>query len=346
MPSSQIQGLLLINLGTPEGPTPPQVGTYLKEFLMDPLVIDIPHWVRWALVNLLIVPKRSRDSAKLYGKVWTDNGSPLLVHTLALEEKLKVKLQGQYEVVAAMRYGNPSIEKAIRSLKEKGLKEVTVIPLYPQYSLAATESSLVKAQEVFSHVWPEAQVKYLRWFYDSSEYLNATSEITKKYLKQCSWDKVLFSFHGLPERQVKKTDPSKSHCLKKENCCDRIGENNRLCYRAQSYATAHELAKRLGLGSSQYFVGFQSRLKGAPWIRPFSDEFYRELPKQGVKKLAVVCPSFVADCLETLEEVRMRGREEFQENGGEELTLIPSLNSEDVWVEALSEIIKNYQPSK
>lgn len=338
------KGLLLINLGTPDSCEPQKVGRYLREFLMDPLVIDIPKVFRWILVNLLIVPKRSHDSAKLYKKVWTAEGSPLLVHTQALERKVAHQLYEKYEVVSAMRYGNPSIESAVMKLKTKGVEEVLVIPLYPQYSLAATESSIQKTREKFDELFPEAKVDFISSFYQSEEYLNAVTKVTEKYLRDIEWDLVLFSFHGLPERQVKKTDKTGEHCLKSKNCCDQIKEANRNCYRAQSYATARSLAKKLGLKEDQYEVGFQSRLKGAPWIQPFSDEFYRELPKRGVQKLAVVSPSFVADCLETLEEIRIRGKEEFVAHGGDDLVLIPSLNSEDPWVEAVCQIAETYQP--
>lgn len=340
------EALLLINLGTPDSPEPKKVGEYLREFLMDPFVIDIPKILRWILVNLIIVPKRSHDSAKLYKKVWGKEGSPLLVHLEALTKKVQTKLAGEYLVERAMRYGKPSIQEAVQKLKSSGVKKVTVLPLYPQYSLAATQSSVERVKEVFDEVFPEIKLSFIRCFYDSEHYLNATARVTEKYLKSLNWDFVLFSFHGLPERQVKKTDPSHQHCLKSTNCCEKIIDSNRNCYRAQSYATAKALAEKLSIPPDKYDVGFQSRLKGAPWIRPFSDEFYRELPKKGIKRLVVISPSFVADCLETLEEIQMRGKEEFVENGGEELTMIPSLNSEDLWVEAISNLIRDYQPSK
>jgi ferrochelatase len=341
----QKKGLLLINLGTPESFEPKHVGRYLREFLMDPLVIDIPKVIRWILVNILIVPRRSHASAKLYKKVWMKEGSPLLVHTQALESKVQKRLSERFEVVAAMRYGKPSIRQAILKLKESGVKEVVVLPLYPQYSLAATESSIVKAKEVFEEILPEAKIQFIPYFYQTEAYINAVTAVTQKYMKNVSWDRVLFSFHGLPERQVKKTDSTGSHCLKLSDCCKEINQANQNCYRAQSFATARALAERLGIKDGQYEVAFQSRLKGAPWIRPFSDDFYRELPKRGVKKLVVVSPSFVADCLETLEEVQMRGKEEFVENGGDDLVLIPSLNAEEPWVEAVGQIVENYQPN-
>lgn len=346
MASHAKKGLLLLNLGTPDHYDPKSVGVYLKEFLNDPYVIDIPKLLRWILVNILIVPKRKKDSAQLYKKVWTQKGSPLLVHLKDLEQRIKESFAGEVEVQAAMRYGKPPIENAVKAFKENSVSEVLVIPLYPQYSLAATESSIKKTRSVFETVHPEAKLSFVHYFYHEPAYIQATAQVSQKYLEGFSWDKVLFSFHGLPERQVKKTDPTGAHCLVKKDCCNFIekGQPNELCYRAQSYATARALAEKLGLKEEDYFVGFQSRLKGAPWIRPYSDEFYRELPKKGVKRLAVICPSFVADCLETLEEVQMRGKEEFLENGGEDLLLVPSLNSTPEWAKALSEIARTYQP--
>ncbi|NDG27549.1 MAG: ferrochelatase [Proteobacteria bacterium] len=194
-------GLLLVNLGTPESFEPKQVGTYLKEFLMDPLVIDIPTVFRWILVNLLIVPKRSYDSAQLYKKVWTSEGSPLLVHTLNLEKKVKIELGDRFEVIAAMRYGQPSIQKAIRSFKEKQITDILLLPLYPQYSLAATESSVQKVQELVQQEIPTAKLRVVSHFFSNEGYLNAVTEVTQRHLKEVSWDMVLFSFHGLPERQ-------------------------------------------------------------------------------------------------------------------------------------------------
>ncbi|NDD05231.1 MAG: ferrochelatase, partial [Proteobacteria bacterium] len=271
-------GLLLVNLGTPESFEPKQVGTYLKEFLMDPLVIDIPTVFRWILVNLLIVPKRSYDSAQLYKKVWTSEGSPLLVHTLNLEKKVKIELGDRFEVIAAMRYGQPSIQKAIRSFKEKQITDILLLPLYPQYSLAATESSVQKVQELVQQEIPTAKLRVVSHFFSNEGYLNAVTEVTQRHLKEVSWDMVLFSFHGLPERQVKKTDPTGKQCVCSDTCCNFMTEANKNCYRAQSYATARALGERLALTPDKYRVGFQSRLKGAPWIRPFSDEFYRNLP--------------------------------------------------------------------
>jgi len=329
------KGLLLINLGTPDQPEPKQVKAYLKEFLMDPYVVDIPYLLRWLLVNAVILQTRPKKSSEAYKKVWTTRGSPLLHHHLDLSSKVKKLLEKETHVIPAMRYGNPSIEKALHEFAHEGITELTIFPLYPQYSLAATETSLQHALKLSQKILPGAKIKMIRDFFDSPDFLNAFAETAREDLAKFNADYVLFSFHGLPERHVKKTDLSQAHCLMKEGCCDQITEVNRNCYRAQSFHTAHELAKRLGLPKEKYAVSFQSRLGRTPWIKPYTDELYESLPKKGYKKIAVLCPAFVADCLETLEEIAIRGREDFVKFGGEDLKLIPSLNSSDQWAAAV-----------
>jgi ferrochelatase len=333
-------GLLLINLGTPDEPTPEKVGSYLKEFLMDPLVIDIPFAFRWILVNLLIVPRRSHASAKLYEKVWDAKlGSPLLSYTRDFARKMKEAAGEDAVVTFGMRYGKPSIESAVRELLDAGVTQITAFPLYPQYSLAATESSNVEVKRVLEKLSSSVPVKMLPAFYQDSAYLDAVAEVSRPYLER-PHDFTLFSFHGLPERQVKKTDPSGAHCLAMEECCAKTVPANSDCYRQQCFVTAHEVARRLGIEEKKYAIAFQSRLGRTPWIRPYSDHFYESLPKEGIRKVAVLCPSFVADCLETLEEVQIRGREQFVAAGGEDLFLVPSLNAEDVWVKAALQIAR------
>jgi len=332
-------GALLINLGTPADPSPGAVGTYLREFLMDPLVIDIPYLFRWFLVNVAIVPRRAAASAKLYQKIWTDRGSPLLYHSMDLAKRVQGILGDEFPVELGMRYGSPSIETAIKKLRERGAKNLVALPLYPQYSLAATESSIAKVCEF------EDKVEFVPPFYSEEAYLDAVEAISREPLRAAHADRVLFSFHGLPQRHIKKTDFSGgTHCVFDSKCCAAISESNQHCYRAQCFATARSLAKRLGIPDDQYDVCFQSRLNDR-WIQPFTDSYYRELPKQGVKRLAVISPSFVADCLETVEEVGIRGQAEFREHGGEEVTLIPSLNSEEIWAQAVAKILRNHQPA-
>ncbi len=331
-------GLILLNLGTPEAPTAPAVKRYLLEFLMDPYVIDIPWVWRWLLVHF-IVPRRSHSSAELYRKIWTQEGSPLLVHTLGLAEKVQKQLGAEWKVVPAMRYGEPSLGGAVDRLRDSGVDRIVLFPLYPQYSLAATESSVRHFETEMRKQLPDMKWTWVPPFYDHPAYLDAAAAISKKHLPKA--DRVLFSFHGLPERQVKKSAPE-AHCLEDASCCAAVTARNAQCYRAQCYATARSLAERLGLTEGKWEVGFQSRLGGTPWIQPYSDVLYETLPKQGVKTLAVLTPSFIADCLETLEEVAMRGKESFEKAGGQELTLVPSLNEDPLWVEAVSKIASGY----
>jgi len=310
-------GVLLLNLGTPESPEPTAVGRYLREFLMDPHVIDVPWLVRWPLVNLAIVPRRSVSSAALYRKIWTDRGSPLLFHTLDLAQAVGAMLGEGVPVRAAMRYGPPGIARGLKELAD--CRRIAVLPLYPQYSLAATESSIGYVTRVAARLGIGAELRFLPAFYDRAPYLDAVAEVSRAHLAR-PHDAVLFSFHGLPARQIRRatrTDPTR-------------------CYRTQCFATARALAVRLGVPEEKYHVGFQSRMAGTPWIQPYSDAHYRELPARGIRRIAVLCPSFVADCLETLEEVSLRGLEEFRHHGGEDLFLVPSLNAEPVWADAVA----------
>jgi ferrochelatase len=333
------KGAILINVGTPKAPHPPEVREYLKEFLMDPYVIDVPHPLRWLIVNGTILPKRPIASAEAYRKVWTDQGSPLLVHLMGLTQKVQSTLGDGWLVQPAMRYGEPKIETAFLKFKEEGVSEVSVFPLYPQYSLAATETSLQECRRVAKKIDPKMKLRWVKPFYDQSEFIGAFADTVQDSLRDYRYDHLLFSFHGLPERQVKKTDVTGQHCLKGEGCCSAVEGSNRNCYRAQCFHTARTMAQKLGLKPAEYTVCFQSRLGSTPWIRPFTDDLYQELPKRGVKRLGVVCPAFVADCLETLEEIQIRGKEDFIRHGGEDLKLVPSLNSRDSWAQTVSSFL-------
>ena len=332
-------GYLIINLGTPASPYPEDVRNYLAQFLMDPEVIDIDYPLRWILVKLLILKNRPLQSSAQYQLIWTDQGSPLYFHTRALTDKVKQRLEGVAEVEMAMRYGEPSIAKGCEALLSKNCTRIVVCPLYPQYSLAATESSLIAVRQVMKGLRKSIPVESVSAFYKEDSYLSAVAKISQRYLRDEPFDMAIFSFHGLPERQVKKTDSTKQYCLQTEDCSLSVNAINSNCYRAHCFYTAKKLAEKLNIPESQYRVAFQSRLGRTPWIKPYSDELYRELPKLGVKKIVVLCPSFVADCLETLEEVSVRGQEEFIKHGGEKLTLIPSLNAEPEWVDALLELL-------
>ncbi len=334
-------GYLLINLGTPESPHPEDVRTYLDEFLMDPDVIDIPYPIRWILVKLLILKDRPHQSSAQYKTIWTQEGSPLYFYTKALTEQVKHRLRNQAAVEMAMRYGSPSIAKGVEALLRQHVSKIVVCPLYPQYSLAATKSSVVAVKNVIKKLRREVPVEWVKAFYREESYLEAVAKVSEKHLKDENYDMAVFSFHGLPERQVKKTDKSGNYCLQSKNCSLNIVEANVDCYRAQCFYTAKKVAEKLNIPETKYRVAFQSRLGRTPWIKPYSDELYQQLPKEGVKRVVVLCPSFVADCLETLEEVSVRGEEEFKKHGGEKLTLIPSLNAESEWIEAVVELLKS-----
>jgi ferrochelatase len=339
-------GLLLINLGTPDAPRTPEVRRYLREFLMDPRVVDIAAVPRWMLVNLVILPTRPAKSAEAYRKVWMEQGSPLLVYSRAFADEVAKRLSGAYEVELAMRYGNPSIASAVEALKKRGVTHITALPLYPQYAASSTASSVDELMRVLRTSWDSLPLRVLPAFYDQPGFLDAFAEVARAPLDELRPDHVLFSFHGLPERQVQKSDPTGRHCLASASCCDTIGPHNERCYRAQSYFTARELASRLRLPSDRWSVGFQSRLGRTPWIQPFTDARIDELGRAGVKKLAILCPSFVADCLETLEEIDMRAREQFVSVGGEAFLMVPSLNAHPAWVESVVQMVREGAPGE
>ncbi len=333
-------GVLLINLGTPKEPTTKEVRRYLRQFLSDPRVIDINAVGRWLLVNLIICTFRSPKSAAAYRKIWTERGSPLLYHTQDLGRAVAERLGEGYAVEIGMRYGEPSIERALQRLFDRGVREIRILPLYPQYSSSATGSTQEEVFRVAKGMWNIPPLQFLLPFFDHPGFIRAFTEVGQSKIREFRADHILFSFHGLPERQILKGDVGGGHCLKRPDCCDKIIPANGLCYRAHCYATARALSAALGLGGEQYSVCFQSRLGRTPWIKPFTDQVIAELAKAGKRRLAVYCPAFVADCLETLEEIGMRAREQFRSLGGENLLLIPSLNAHPAWVEAVCDMVK------
>lgn len=333
-----LTGVLLINLGTPDAPTPAAVGRYLREFLMDGFVIDTPASLRWFLVNVLIVPRRKHQSAEAYQKIQLPEGSPLLVYTRALAQKVAVELGDEYVVEFAMRYGNPSIRSALAKLKDRAVDRIIVLPLYPQYAESSFETAVVEVQRRAAELGCGDRLIFLPPFYDRPEFIDAFASKIRQALAEQDSEHMVFSFHGLPERHITKLHAQ--HCLGSTSCCHQIGEANRNCYRAQSFATARSIARQLGLNDESYTVSFQSRLGRAKWIGPATAEVLTELARRGKKRISVACPSFVADCLETVEEIAIRGRETFIAAGGEDLQLIPSLNDEPVWVAAVAAMIR------
>ena len=323
-------GILLINLGTPQSPQVSDVKSYLKEFLMDARVITLPSFIRFILVYGLIAPFRSKKTARNYQEIWTINGSPLLTHTQQLAEKLQNNLSAQYQVEFGMRYGQPSIEAAIDKLKH--LKKIIVLPLYPQYASATTGSSIVKVMAVFQKQQFIPNLEFISDFYNHPAYIQALTASIKKHYKRTHH--LIFSFHGLPELQLKALG-CKPVC--QTPCSSNIEVQG--CYRQQCFISATTIAKNLEIQEHNYSVCFQSRLGKTPWIKPYTDDTLAELAKQGVKKIQIACPSFVADCLETLEEISISAKKMWAELGGEEFEYIPCLNSEQAWIAAVKNIL-------
>ena len=324
------QGYLIINLGTPDSPQPKEVGTYLKEFLMDPFVVDINGFFRWILVYLLIVPKRSKESAALYQNIWTEEGSPLLVYSKKLIKKLIEKFE-KTPIELGMRYGSPSLEEAIDKLLQQGVDKITICPLYPQYALSSTATCLVSVQKALRARSFQGEARYLRSFYDHPNYLQAMANSIKPYLES-SPDMIVFSYHGLPEHQVSATG---TRCEFNSSCCTTFKSHSPDCYRAQCYHTTNKVLEALNWPKDKTTVVFQSRLGRRPWLKPYADDEIKKIAESGAKNIVVSCPSFTADCLETLEEISFRMKDDFINAGGESLTLVPSLNDNQEWVDAI-----------
>lgn len=327
------QALLLVNLGSPASTKVADVRSYLNQFLMDPYVIDLPWPVRRLLVSLILI-KRPEQSAHAYASIWWPEGSPLVVLSKRLTDAVRPYwTEGPVEL--AMRYGEPSIERQLVKLAGQGITQVTLAPLYPHFADSTVTTVVEEARRVIRERSLNIKLALLQPFYDQPEYLQSLVSSAKPYLDQ-PFDHLLLSFHGLPERHLHKTDPTGSHCLKSDDCCQRAeGAVLASCYRAQCIQSAEAFARLAGLRPDQWSVSFQSRLGRAKWIEPYTETRLDELAASGVKKLLVMCPAFVADCIETLEEIGDRGREQFVEAGGEDLQLVPCLNTHEEWVKAL-----------
>ena len=334
------RAILLMNLGSPDSTATRDVRTYLMEFLMDKRVIDYPWLFRQILVGGLIVPFRAAKSAEAYSTIWTKEGSPLIVLTQQLQAALQQVVEEPVEI--AMRYGHPSMEEAYERLLQRmpQLEEVLAIPLYPHYAMASYETAVEYAQEIHRRMKYRFSLNFIKPFYNESHYLYALSEHMRPYL-QTQYDHILFSYHGVPARHIKKSDPTGNHCLQSAGCCDTASPAHATCYRHQCFTTTKEIVRLLGIPEGKYSNSFQSRL-GKGWLEPFTDIRLEEMPKEGIKKLLILCPAFVSDCLETLEEIAMRGRESFTRAGGETYTMIPCLNVEPLWVQTLAGWVKDY----
>jgi protoporphyrin/coproporphyrin ferrochelatase len=324
--------ILCINLGTPDEPSTKAVRRYLKEFLMDKRVIALPFLIRWILVHIIIVPFRSRQSAHNYQTIWRQDGSPLMIYTKKLIHKLQKRLAPDTNVTFAMRYGKPSIPDVLKKLSQNS-EHITVLPLYPQYASATNGSSIEDVLKTLESLEAIPSIRVIRDFYNDEDYINALSQSIKPYIDNNTH--LLLSFHGLPENQLTKLG-CQPVC---QNTCPTTLKIGVPCYRQQSFITSQCVANALGLNSTQYTVSFQSRLGKTPWIKPYTDEMLHELSKKGIKHLAIACPSFVADCLETLEEIGIQAKQTWADLGGESFKLIPCLNDQDIWIEALVKIL-------
>jgi ferrochelatase len=333
------KGVLLINLGTPDSPSTADVRKYLREFLMDPRVIDINPISRNLLVKGIIAPTRAPKSAKLYKEVWDEEtGSPLLHYTLLQQKKLQDKLGDEYVVEMAMRYQSPSIESALQRLKDALIYDIVVIPLFPQYASASTGSVYDKMMELIQH-WPtKPTIRFVNSFHDDKLMIETFADNARKH-KPETYDHILFSFHGLPQRQLIKSDHTHKTCLQSADCCQKLTDANRFCYSAQSHDTARLIAAELSIPKEKYLVCFQSRLGKDPWVQPYTIDVIHQMAKEGKKRLLVFCPAFVADCLETLYEVPVEYGTEFKKLGGEEVQLVESLNDSPKFIEALAKMV-------
>lgn len=323
------KGILLVNLGSPDSTNVEDVRTYLREFLMDKKVLDTPWVIRKTVVEFFILPKRPERSAEAYKKIWTDEGSPLIVYSKILREK--VQEQMDIPVGLAMRYKNPSIQKGIQDLYDQGVRDILVVPLYPQYTMSSTETVADKVLEIQKKNFKDTNIQFVKAFYNHPDYIKVLAESIKENLPE-DFDKLLFSYHGIPERHDNKAlKAAKTSGLPIET------------YRNQCFETTRLVTEYLQLSEDKYTTSFQSRLGRDPWIKPYTDHLLEEFPTQGVKNLAVCTPAFVSDCLETLEEISMEGREEFLHAGGEKFTYIPCLNDRQDWIDTLVKWFKGWQ---
>lgn len=330
------RAVLLVNLGSPDSPAVPDVRKYLREFLMDGRVLDAPYPIRWAIVHLSILPSRPKQSAEAYEKIWTREGSPLIATSRRVREKLQERTGMTVEL--AMRYQNPSIKSAVENLHRAGVEELLVIPLFPHYAMSSFETAIVRVRDVAARIAPNMALTFVPPYYDHPAYIRALVASASDYIKE-GFDHLLFSFHGIPERHLHKSDPTGCYCMKLKDCCARSSPAPATCYRAHCYRTAEAFVAAAGIPVKQYSVAFQSRLGRDPWLKPYTDAMLESLGRSGVKKLLVICPSFVSDCLETLEEIGLRGRETFQHAGGQKLVLAPCLNEHPLWIDALENMV-------
>ena len=329
------RAVLLVNLGSPASTSVGDVRRYLREFLGDERVLDVPAPLRWLLLEGVILRTRPKKSAHAYASVWKPEGSPLVLTSMSVQKKLSETLGKDIPVYLAMRYGKPSIPDVLNQMKADGIEQVFLMPQYPHYAMSSWETVVVKVYQDAEKLFPKLKIDLLQPFYQDADYIEALYEVSAPYFSK-PHDLLLFSYHGIPERHLRKGDPSKAHCMEVKDCCSHCSPVQSTCYRAQVFATTKALVKRAGIATDKYSVSFQSRLAGEPWLTPFTDKVLEEFPKQGVKKILVMCPAFVSDCLETLEEISVEAKETFIEAGGEEFEQIPCLNDQKPYIDFLA----------
>ena len=334
------QGVLLINLGSPDSTSVGDVRTYLREFLMDGRVLDAPWPIRWAVVHLAILPFRPKQSAHAYESIWSPEGSPLVVTSKKVAQAVSQRLGDGIPVELAMRYRNPSIEQAIRNLKARGVTDLLVFPLFPHYAMSSFETAAVRARELANRVAPEMSITVIPPYYEHPEYIAALVESARPHFQE-GFDHLLFSFHGIPERHLRKGDPTRCHCLKAPDCCNVPSPAHATCYKAQCLATVRTFVKEAGIPEGKYSVSFQSRLGRDPWLQPYTDKELERFGAEKKGKMLVICPAFVSDCLETLEEISMQGKESYEEAGGGEYGMIPCMNEHPRWIAAMETMIRS-----
>jgi len=335
-----MKGVLLVNLGSPESPSPKDVKPYLDEFLMDKYVIDVPFLLRAFLVRGIILRNRPEKSAGAYKKIWWKEGSPLVVLSKRMFEKVKTRVN--VPVSLSMRYGNPNIHSGLQELHDQGVTEVLLFPLYPHHAMSSTVTVNEKAEEIRKKHFPEMKFTNVPAFYNKPDYIQNLADLMKKHLANFNYDHLLFSYHGLPERHIRKTDVTKSHCKIDGSCCNTPSPAHEFCYRHQCYETTKLVVEKLGIPKDKYSVTFQSRLAGDKWLEPYTDVEVNKMPEKGIKNLAVVTPAFVSDCLETLEEIAMEANHQFKEHGGKEFMAIPCLNDDDNWCDTVGNWINDW----
>ena len=335
--SENTTGILLINLGSPKKLTKKSVREYLKVFLSDDYVLDLPKILQQIILRVFILPFRPKKTLEAYELIWTPEGSPLIISTESIANKLSLKTG--WDVDYAMRYEDPSIENALLNFKNKGIYKIIVISLYPHNALATTITTEMETRIVAYKLSEDFELVFTKPFFDNEIYINAIANTIKPCIEKASFDKIVFSYHGIPKRQAKKTDETGEHCFSDSNCCEIAGDGSKDCYRSHTRIASDLTAKKLGLSDDQWEVAYQSRL-GPGWLTPFTDKRLAELPEEGKKNIAVLCPSFISDCLETLEEIDIRGRKTFFDAGGEIMTYIPCLNDSEDTINLLENLVK------